>query len=602
MKQLMTGNEAIARGAWEAGVIFASAYPGTPSTEILENIAEKYKKDIYCEWAPNEKVAMEATIGASVAGGRCMATMKHVGMNVAADPMFTVAYTGVTGGMMIVCADDPGLHSSQNEQDNRHYAKASKIGMLEPSDSQESKDFVRVALELSEQFDTPMMLRMTTRVDHSKSIVELGDRTEVPVIPYVKNNTINPYNKYDTVPAVSRRLHVKVEERLAAMEEYGNKSDALNPIEWNDKKIGVIAAGAAYQYAKEVFGDSASFLKIGLTNPLPMGRIKDFAAQVETLYVIEELDPFMEEQIKAAGIDCIGKAKIPICDELNPDIVREALFGIKPQTIEYDKSVVAGRAPTLCAGCPHRGLFYQLSKMQKANNFVIFGDIGCYGLAGMPPLNAKDASFDMGGGFSVPHGAQKVFDIAGTGKKTVGVMGDSTFFHSGMTSLLNVVYNDSNVLMIILDNRITGMTGHQDNPGTGFNLKGEPANLTNIEEVVKALGAKNVRVINPLHLDEVKEGVLWGLNCDGPAVLITRWPCVLKKLSQMDKEEFGNYKAVNAVDHDKCIGCRSCIGTGCPALSFDAATKKVSIDRTSCVGCDVCVQVCPVGAIAREVK
>ena len=592
MKQLMTGNEAIARGAWEAGINFASAYPGTPSTEILENISTY--KEIYSEWAPNEKVAMEAAIGASVAGGRSLAAMKHVGLNVAADPILTFAYTGVTGGMAFISADDPGMHSSQNEQDNRYYARLAKIPMLEPSDSQESKDFVRAAMEISEKYDTPVMIRMTTRVCHSKSIVELGDREEMPFVPYEKKR------KYDPIPAVSRQLHKNIEEkRLVELSELSNTSD-INHIEWNnDRKIGIVSSGVAYQYAKEVFGDKACYLKLGLTNPLPINKIKDFADHVDTLYVVEELEPFMEEQIKAAGIKCIGKELIPNLYELNPDIIRKALLGEEHATIQYDASVIANRPPTLCAGCPHRGFFYELAKHKEV---VISSDIGCYSLSGMEPLNAKDTAFCMGGGFSVAHGAQKIFNMAGTNKRVVGVMGDSTFFHSGMTSLLEAVYNNSNVLEVILDNRITGMTGHQENPGTGYNIKGEPANAIDIEAVVKALGVKHVRTINPLNLAEVKEAINWGLSFDEPAVLITRWPCVLKKLSVEDKEEFGNYKAKNVVDHSKCIGCRACIRTGCPALAYNKDTKKVTIDKSQCVACDVCAQVCPKKAISREVK
>lgn len=592
MKLLMTGNEAIARGAWEAGINFASAYPGTPSTEILENISTY--KEIYSEWAPNEKVAMEAAIGASVAGGRSLAAMKHVGLNVAADPILTFAYTGVTGGMAFISADDPGMHSSQNEQDNRYYAKLAKIPMLEPSDSQEAKDFVRIAMEISENYDTPVMIRMTTRVCHSKSIVELGERKEVPFVPYEKKK------KYDPIPAISRQLHKNIEEkRLVELSQLSNTA-GLNRIEWNeDRKIGIISSGVAYQYAKEVFGDNASYLKIGLTNPLPMKKIKDFADNVETLYVVEELEPYMEEQIKAAGIKCIGKEKLPNMYELNPDIVRKSLLGEEHTTIQYDSSVVANRPPTLCAGCPHRGFFYELAKHK---NVVISSDIGCYSLSGMEPLNAKDTAFCMGGGFSVAHGAQKIFNMAGSNKRVVGVMGDSTFFHSGMTSLLDAVYNNSNVLEVVLDNRITGMTGHQENPGTGYNIKGEPANATSIEEVAKALGVKHIRTVNPINLAEVKEAINWGLSFDEPAVLITRWPCVLKRLSMEDKEEFGNYKAINAVDQSKCIGCRACIRTGCPALEYHKDIKKVTIDRTQCVACNVCAQVCPKKAISREVR
>ena len=585
MKLLMTGNEAIARGAWEAGVHYASAYPGTPSTEILENLS-KYK-EVYSEWAPNEKVALESAIGASFAGGRAVASMKHVGMNVAADPLFTCAYTGVNGGLMVISADDPGLHSSQDEQDNRYYARAAKIAMLEPSDSQEAKDFVKVALELSEQYDMPVMMRLTTRVCHSKSVVELGDgRTEVPFVPYQKKDKFNP------VPAISKQLHSKVERNLKELREYSNTTP-LNQIIWGSKKVGIVSAGAAFQYAREIYGDAASYLKLGLTFPLPIEKIREFAAQVEQLIVIEELEPIMETEIRAAGISCIGKDRIPNEGELNPDILRKCLLGEVHESIDFDSSVVAARPPVMCAGCPHRGFFHELHKLK---NTIFVSDIGCYGLA------PKDIAICMGGGFSVAHGAQKVFNMEGSGKRCVGMMGDSTFFHSGMTSMLEAVYNRSNVLLVVLDNRITGMTGHQQNPGSGFTLSGEDTNCTNIAEVAAALGVKHVKTINPLKLDEVKAALSWGMSFDEPAVLITRWPCVLKKLSQADRDEFGSYKAINVVDPDKCIGCKACVKTGCPALEYHPDTKKVTIDRGQCVGCDICTQVCPKNAISREVK
>lgn len=584
MKQLMTGNEAVARGAWEAGMRFASAYPGTPSTEILENITGY--REIVSEWAPNEKVALEAAIGASFAGGRSMAAMKHVGLNVAADPLFTCAYTGVNGGLMVISADDPGLHSSQDEQDNRYFARAAKIGMLEPADSQEAKDMVGAALTLSEQYDMPILLRMTTRVCHSKSVVELGDRTEVPLVPYEKKDKFNP------IPAISKGLHSKVERSLKALEAYANHCP-MNYALWGGKKVGVVAAGVAYQYAREVYGDGASYLKLGLTFPLPMDLIRDFAAQVETLVVVEELEPLMENAIRAAGIPCVGKDKIPCEGELNPDILRKALLDQETDTISYDDSVVAKRPPVLCAGCPHRGFYHELLKHREV---VVVSDIGCYGLA------PKDIAICMGGGFSVAHGAQKMFDQAGDGKRCVGIMGDSTFFHSGMTSMLEAVYNRSNVLLVVLDNRITGMTGHQQNPGSGFTLGEDPSNITDIAAVASALGVKHVRTVNPLRLDEMKAALDWGLGCDGPAVLITRWPCVLKKLSQADRTEFGDYKSVNTVDAAKCIGCKRCVQTGCPALEYHGESKQVTIDRGQCVGCDVCSQVCPKQAIVREGK
>ncbi|MCI8513538.1 MAG: indolepyruvate ferredoxin oxidoreductase subunit alpha [Lachnospiraceae bacterium] len=591
MKKLMTGNEAIARGAWEAGVQFASAYPGTPSTEILENVSTY--PEIESEWAPNEKVAMEASVGAQLAGARSLVAMKHVGLNVAADPLMTAAYTGVNAGMVVISADDPDMHSSQNEQDNRNYAKLAKIGMIEPSDSQEAKDYIKEAFDLSEKFDTPMLFRLTTRICHSKSIVDIvDDRVEKPYVPYEKKK------KFDPIPAVSRMLRKSVEERMNGLAEYAETTE-LNRIIWGDKKIGIVSAGVAYQYAKEVFGENASYLKLGFTYPLPMKKIKDFASQVETLYVIEELDPFMEDQIRAAGIACVGKEKIPNMYELNPDIVRKAILNEEHPTISYDASVIANRPPTLCAGCPHRGFYYELAKKKDV---VAVSDIGCYALAGLAPLNVKDVALDMGAAFSIGHGAQKMFNKAGVNKRCVCTMGDSTFFHSGMTSMLEAVYNKSNILMVVLDNRITGMTGHQENPGTGYRINGEETHVTDIAEVAKALGVKHVRTVNPLKLSEVKEAIEWGLSFDEPACLITRWPCVLKKMSAMDKEEFGNYKAVNKVDPEKCIGCKSCIRTGCPALEFHADIKKVTISAGQCVACDVCAQVCPVQAIGREEK
>lgn len=421
MKAFLTGNEAIARGAYEAGVTFAAAYPGTPSTEILENIAP-YKEHIYAEWSPNEKVALEVAIGASIAGARSLAAMKHVGVNVAADPLFTYAYTGVNGGLILVSADDPGMHSSQNEQDNRYYAKFSKIAMVEPSDSQEAKDFVKIALEISEKYDTPVLFRVTTRICHSKGLVAFGEREEVGIKPYSKN-----IPKYVATPANGRVLHVKVEERLKKLEDFSNETE-LNRIEWNDKKVGIITSGVAYQYAKEVFGDRVSYLKLGFTYPLPMKKIKEFADQVETLYIIEELEPYIEEQVKAAGIACIGKDLIPRVGELNPDIIAKAILGEERPTIQYGEAEVVGRPPTMCAGCPHRGFFYMLSKKK---NVMITGDIGCYTLGSAEPLNAMDTCICMGASISAGHGAQKAFEFHGVDKKVVGVIGDSTFFHSG---------------------------------------------------------------------------------------------------------------------------------------------------------------------------
>lgn len=589
MKKFLTGNEAVARGAYEAGITVASAYPGTPSTEILENVA-LYKEDIYAEWAPNEKVALEVTIGASIAGARALAAMKHVGVNVAADPFFTYSYTGVNGGLVIVSADDPGMHSSQNEQDNRMYAKFSKAAMVEPSDSQESKDFVKTAIEISEKFDTPVLFRMTTRICHSKGIVEFGEREETPMKKYEKN-----IPKYVAAPANARALHVKVEDRLKKLEEFSNTTE-LNRFEWNDKKIGIITSGVAYQYSKEVFGDKVSYLKLGFTFPLPMQKIKEFAAQVETLYIIEELEPYIEEQVKAAGVNCIGKDIIPRVGELNPDIIAKAILGEEREIIKFDESKTVGRPPTMCAGCPHRGFYYALSKKK---NIMVTGDIGCYTLGSAAPLSAMDTCICMGSSISTGHGAQRAFQKNGIDKRVVTVIGDSTFFHTGINSLIDIAYNKSSTVTVILDNRITGMTGHQENPGTGYTLQGEKTGMINIPKLCKAIGIPNVRTVNPLKLNEVNEALDEALASDEPSVIITRWPCVLKRLSQEDVEEFGNERIVCEVNEDSCRGCRICTQTGCPAIEFDSNIKKARIDENMCVGCEVCLQACPFDAIEK---
>lgn len=589
MKKFLTGNEAVARGVWEAGVTYASAYPGTPSTEILENVA-LYKEDIKAEWAPNEKVALETSIGASIAGARTMAAMKHVGVNVAADPLFTIAYTGVTGGLVLVSADDPGCHSSQNEQDNRYYAKFSKVACIEPSDSQESKDFMKEAFKISEDFDVAVLFRMTTRVCHSKGLVEFGERENFEMIPYTKKA-----DKFIAAPAAAKRLHPVVEEKLIRLEEYSNESP-LNRFEWNDKKIGILTNGVAYTYAKEVFGDSVSYLKIGFSYPLPMKKIKEFADQVETLYVIEELEPFMEEQLKAAGIECIGKEKIPRVGELNPDIIAKALLGEERETLHIAEEKVVPRPPTLCAGCPHRGFFYALSKKK---NVMITGDIGCYTLGATEPLNATDTVICMGASISMGHGAKQAFVKNGVDKRVVSVIGDSTFFHTGVNSLIDVAYNNGNTVSVILDNRITGMTGHQENPGTGYSLQGERAREIDIPSLVKAIGIEDVQLVNPLKLDEVDKCLEAAFEYEGPSVIITRWPCVLKKFSPEDIKEFDLKAETCHVLDEKCKGCRVCTRTGCPAISFNKDTKLAHIDPNMCVGCEVCLQACPFDAIEK---
>jgi indolepyruvate ferredoxin oxidoreductase alpha subunit len=588
LKELMTGNEALARGAWEAGITVASAYPGTPSTEILENIA--LYDDIYGEWAPNEKVALEVAIGASIAGARSLAAMKHVGLNVAADPLFTNTYTGVRGGLVIVTADDPGMHSSQNEQDNRNYAKFAKIPMLEPSDSQEAKDAVLEAMKISETFDTPVLLRVTTRVCHSKGLVQLGEKAQVPIKEYKKD-----IRKYVATPANARPLHVKVEERLKLLARYSEETP-LNRIEWGDKKVGIIASGIAYQYAKEVFGDKASYFKLGFSYPLPMNKIRDFASQVEELYVIEELDPFIEAQLKAEGIPCIGKERIPITGELNPSIVAQALLGEDVPTAEYQGEGAIPRPPAMCPGCPHRGVFYLLSRKR---NIIVTGDIGCYTLASAEPLSAMDTCICMGASISAGHGANKAFEMNQVEKKVFAVIGDSTFFHSGITGLMNVIYNKGNVTTIILDNRITGMTGHQENPGTGYTLKGESTALIDIEKLCQGLGVKKIRTVNPLDLSETGEAIDEAMKTTEPMVIIAKWPCVLKKLRP---EELGPYalpKRTFQVLAEKCTGCQACLRTGCPAIALHEG--KAQIDESLCTGCNLCQQVCKFQAIeARE--
>ena len=590
MRQLMTGDEAIARGVYEAGASFASAYPGTPSTEILENIAQY--DEISSEWAPNEKVAMEAAIGASIGGVRSFAAMKMVGLNVAADPLFTFAYLGVNGGMVFVSADDPGMQSSQNEQDNRNYAKFAKIAMMEPSDSQEAKDMVVEAYEVSERYGTPVMIRMTTRVCHSKGLVQTADRHSFSAVPYVKQR-----DKMDPVPAISKVRRYVVEEREEKLKEYSEQT-ALNFEEINDTKIGIITSGVSYNYCKEVFGDKASYLKLGFTYPLPLQKIRAFADKVDELYVVEELDPFMEDQIQKAGIACHGRDVIPGIDELNPNRIAKGILGESYTGVLVEPELIVDRPPALCAGCPHRGFFYELAKRKDT---VMVGDIGCYALGGSEPLNAKDMALCMGSAFSLGHGLVRAFSKSGQAKRVVAVMGDSTFFHIGINALTEVSYNKSNTICVILDNRITGMTGHQENPGTGYTIKGEPTTTIDVEQVVQALGIQHVRTVNPNDLSDMKSTLDWAYSIeDEPVVIITKWPCILKKFSSEDKKEFNLDKVPCVIDKEKCIGCKKCLTTGCPALRFNLAEKKSEIVEVDCVGCKVCMQVCPVKAISRK--
>ncbi len=590
MKQLITGDEAVARGAWEAGVRFASAYPGTPSTEILENIATY--EEIHSEWAPNEKTALESVIGASLAGARAIASMKHVGLNVAADPFFTFAYLGVNAGAVVVTADEPGQFSSQNEQDNRNYAKAAMTPMFEPSDSQECKDMLLEAFEISEKHDIPVLFRMTTRVCHSKSLVELGERQDVPIKPYVKN-----IKKYVAVPANARPMKVKVQENQSSLKVYSNNCQ-WNRIEMNETGIGIICSGDCYLYAREVFGDGASYLKLGFTNPLPDDLIRDFASKVENIYIIEENDPYIEEHVRALGIACDGKNIFPRNGEMKPEVIRSVIFGEEYPGDDAVRSAVIPRPPTLCAGCPHRGFFYELGRRK---NVMVSGDIGCYTLASGAPYHAMETTVCMGASVSLGHGAQQVFDtIEGNKMRVVSVLGDSTFFHTGINSLLDVAYNKSKLITVVLDNRITAMTGQQDNPGTGLTIQGKITEAVSIEAIARAFGFKNVRVINPNQLSEVKEALDWALGLQEPSVIITRWPCALKKQTALDKEEFrGSFTDVYWVNEEVCIGCKKCTRTGCPAIVFQFDKKKSSIDPEKCVGCSVCAQVCPVHAIQK---
>ena len=583
MKEILSGNEAIARGAHEAGVKVASAYPGTPSTEILENIV-RYP-EIDASWAPNEKVALEVAIGASFGGGRAIACMKHVGVNVAADPLFTLSYTGVGGGFVLVVADDPEMHSSQDEQDSRNYAKFAKVPMLEPSDSQECKDFTRAAFELSEQFDTPVMVKSCTRISHGKSIVELGEQvTGLPTPKLVKNPA-----KLVMLPGNARVRHPLVEKRLVDLAAYG-ASSPFNRVEMRDSAVGVITAGASYNYVREVLPD-ASILKLGLVYPLPMELIRDFASKVKTLYVVEELDPFIEEQVKAAGIAVTGKDIIPLCGELTPGRLRTA-FGIAQGTSEtIDR--LPGRPPNMCPGCPHRGVFYALNQLKA----YVTGDIGCYTLGFMPPLNAMDTCVCMGASISNASGIVRVLDEQDK-KKVVAVIGDSTFLHTGVNSLMEMAYNRAPATVVILDNRITAMTGRQDNPASGWTLMDQPADVVNLEQLCRALGIRHVRVVDPLDLDATRAALKEEMDRPEPSVVITNRPCVLVK-----REGVYRKGIPLSVDQELCAGCKACLKVGCPAIEWQPGSEdtkgKALIDPLLCNGCDVCRQLCKFDAIGR---
>ncbi len=581
MKSLMLGNAAVARGLYEAGCSFIASYPGTPSTEITEEAA-KYK-EIYCEWAPNEKVAMESAFGASLAGKRSFCAMKHVGLNVASDPLYTCSYTGVNAGMVIGVADDAGMHSSQNEQDSRHHAIASKVPMLEPSDSEESREFAKIAYELSEKFDTPVLIKMCTRVAHSQSIVDTEDRKEVAVKTYEKNIA-----KYVMSPANAIKKHPVVEQRTKDLTAWAETS-SVNKTENNNSKIGIITHSTSYQYVKEIFGDSVNVLKLGMVNPLPVELIKKFAAGCETVVVVEELDPIIENHCKAIGINVHGKDILPICGEFSQNLIvkcfkESGIASLADAVKDYSAETkfklaenVPVRPPVMCAGCPHRGMFYALSK----NKITVLGDIGCYTLGSAAPLNAMEMTLCMGASVSSLHGFNKALKAESEGK-TVAVIGDSTFMHSGMTSLATIAYNQSNSTVIIVDNSITGMTGHQQNPTTGKNLYGDPAGRVNLEALVKSMGINRVRVVDPYNIEQCEQALKEELAANEPSVIISRRPCALLK----EVKQPGPI----SVNPDKCKSCKSCMKIGCPAISMKDGKAKV--DDTLCVGCKVCTQMC----------
>ena len=579
MKQLMLGNEAVARGLYEAGCAFVSSYPGTPSTEITE-CAAKYP-EIYAEWAPNEKVAIEAAFGAAMGGKRSFCGMKHVGLNVAADPLFTIAYTGINAGLIVGVADDAGMHSSQNEQDSRNYAKAAKVPMLEPSDSAEGLAFAKLAYEISEQFDTPVLLKMCTRVAHSQSIVEPAERVEVPQKPYVKDPP-----KYIMMPGFAKKRHPVVEARLQALAEYAETAPCNRWERGTERKLGIITSSTCYQYVREVCGEEVSVLKLGMIWPLPKRLLTDFAASVDRVVVVEELDGFVEDYCKTIGLQVEGKNLFSNIDELSQNKVAAGLGLPVPAGRALDAAIPA-RPPVMCAGCPHRGLYYTLKKL-KLN---VIGDIGCYTLGAVAPLNAVDSVVCMGASVSGIHGFNKAHNGA-TEKNTVAVIGDSTFMHSGMTGLVNIAYNDSHSTVIILDNSITGMTGHQQNPTTGYNIKGDPAGKIDLEQLCKAMGFNRVRVVDPYDLKACDQAVKEELAADEPSVIISRRPCALLK--------YVKHEAPLAVDTAKCVGCKNCMKIGCPAISMKEG--KAHVDNTLCVGCGVCEQLCGVKAFHSTKK
>ena len=575
MKKLLLGNEAVARGLYEAGVSVVSSYPGTPSTEITEYAAAY--DELYTEWAPNEKVALEVSAGASFAGKRAFSAMKHVGLNVAADPLYTLSYTGVSGGLVIAVADDPGMHSSQNEQDSRNHAKGAKVPMLEPSNAEECLQFTKLAYTLSEEYDTPMLLRLSTRISHARSLAGIGEREEIARKEYKRN-----IQKYVMMPAMARPRHIFVEDRLRRMAEWAETAE-MNRTEWNDTKIGVICAGACYEYAKEALGDTASYLKLGLVYPLPTKLIQDFAARVDTLYVVEELDGFLEAHCNSIGVSVIGKELFPLCGEFSQAIVREKILGETTAPMMLDEPL-PGRPPVMCAGCPHRGVFYALKRL----GVYVSGDIGCYTLGSMAPLAAMDACICMGG--SIP-GAHGFYKAVGThnNRSPVAVIGDSTFAHSGITGLINATYNQSAIVTLILDNSITGMTGHQQNPLTGKTLKGEETTTIDLEALCKAIGVRRVRVVDPYDLPATYDAIKQEVECGEMSVVIARRPCALLK----------NIKHPPAyrVRTQACTGCKACLRIGCPAICMQG--KTAVIDPGQCVGCGQCFSLCKFDALCK---
>jgi len=592
-KHLMSGNEAIARGAYEAGVTFASGYPGTPSTEILENIVQ-YKKDIYCEWSPNEKVAFEAAAAAAWAGARAIVTMKHVGLNVAADPLMTLSYIGVEGGFVICVADDPGMHSSQNEQDSRHYARFAKVPMLEPSDSSEAKEFLIKGLEISEKYKTPVILRTNTRVSHSCSIVEISERKENPKkIAFEKNPP-----RFVTVPLYARQMRDKMEQRSKELFEETNKSE-LNKIEWRDKSLGIITSSISYQYAREVWPD-ASVLKLGFPYPFPDKLIKEFAAGVKKVLVIEELDDILEEHIRSLGVNCTGRESaagetapnggfIPGIGELSISTIQKSRAKMEGKQLPSEKppkyiEQLPARPPVLCPGCPHRGVFFALAK----HDVIVTGDIGCYSLGTFKPLERLDSILCMGAGISMAHGLDK----AGEKKKVVGMVGDSTFFHSGITGLLDIVYNRGKSTIIVVDNRTTAMTGHQDHPGTGRTLMGQPTKAISIQDIGRACGIERVVTIDPYDIENTQKIIDEELNADEPSLIVSYAPCPLRERKRVGE--------IRWIDEKICKNCKMCLKLGCPAI--DGTGEKPVINKLMCSGCGLCQQICPFDAISPMEK